>query len=196
MCSVCIKIIMAGPASASAAAMAIGDGNPFTPATSVQPGRRGMSDAPMGRGSVHRGGSVRRKLSPAFGPGSPKAKKPAMYVQPMPAEIPVAGYKMTIDQVANQAMQNRDAIMALHQWVNTVADAAWEHAGMIDKLGDEIVLTKGKLSTQEEKIKKQHDGAEFLISKSLVELKGIVDTLRAETTTTTAQLSARAEQLE
>ena len=145
-----------------------------------------MSDAPIGRGSAHRGGSVRRKLSPAFGPGSPKAKKPAMYVQPMPRETLVGGYKMTIFQVANQVMQNRDAIQSLHQWINTVADASWDHAGVIDQLGGEIVLMKGKMSEVVANTKKQHDGAEFLISNALVELKGVVDQLRAETTTTTA----------
>ena len=152
-----------------------------------------MSDVPYNRGSSHRGGSVRRKLSPAFGPGSPKAKKPAMYVQPMYAEIPKDGYKMKIDQVANQAFQNRDAIMALHAWVTTIADASWDHAVAIDKLGDETVLLKGKMTENVATTKKQHEGAEGLISNALVELKGLVDQLRTETTTTTAQLAARAE---
>ena len=155
-----------------------------------------MSDAPIGRGSAQRGGSVRRKLSPALGVGSPKAKKPALYVQPVHQPVPDGGYKMTLDQVANQVMQNKDAINALHAWITTVADASWDHAGMLDTAGNEIMLMKGKLAAQTVETKKQHDGAESLISNALVELKGIVDQLRAESTTTTAQLAARADQLE
>ena len=93
-------------------------------------------------------------------------------------------------------MQQREAIKSLHAWVNSVADATWDHAGSIDLLGNEVTLLKGKMSAQEIQTTKAHSGAEKMIGCALVELKGIVDQLRGETTNTAAELATKTAQLE
>ena len=155
---------------------------------SVPPGRAG------GRGT-----SPRRRLRSEFDAEgnvtgvSPKAKRPAAYVQPPPVPH---GQTMSTDEVVNQVIQNRMAIEQLHAWVASVADAVYDHAATIDAGGIDAGVMAAKLAAFERQLNTGMANAEGKLTGTFAKVDELIAELRGQTSNTAAELIAKTELLE
>ena len=146
-----------------------------------------------GGGAQQRASSVRRRLMMQDDQVSPKATRPAAFVQPgMTPLVP----EMNNRALTNDVVQQKAAIEALHGWVKSIADAATSHTAMLDAQDVDIGHMKGKLARYEQSMTKGLLGAEEQLAGTFVKMDAIVATLRADTTTTSADLAAKVVQLE
>ena len=124
---------------------------------------------------------------------SPYAKRPETYVQP--GTTPLVQAKSN-QELTNEVIQQENAIEAMHKWVQSISDACSQHASVLNKVDVEMGTTKGKLAQYEQTMTKGLPGAEEMLNATFGKLDAIVGQLCADTTTTSAALAARAEQLE
>ena len=86
--------------------------------------------------------------------------------------------------------------MCIRDRVQTVSDACNQHATMVDAQDVEIGHLKGKLARYEQTVTKGLLGAEEQLAATFVKVDALVAQLRADSTSTSANLAAKVEQLE
>ena len=80
-----------------------------------------------GQGSEMRASTPRRRLLEPGDGLSPKAKRPAAYMQPLPTPV---GQQMDAVTMTNEILQTKAAVQQMHQWLTSVAEAVVDHAGI------------------------------------------------------------------
>ena len=96
-----------------------------------------------GGGANARAASVRRRLMLPDVNVSPKSKRPPAYVHP--GETPLLP-EYDQRKLTNEAIQQKNAIEAIHVWVRGIADAVDQHATALDGQDVEMGYVKGTLA--------------------------------------------------
>ena len=145
-------------------------------------------------GATRRSASVRRRLETTGETGlSPKAKRPVAYTQPQPSPV---GPPMGTDVLTSELMQTKAAVEQMHLWVTSVVEAVVDHANSLDTMAVEQGVTKGKLAAFERQLTEGMNVAEKKLTDTLSRVDALIAQLRQDSTQTTADLAAKAAQLE
>ena len=172
-------------------------GNPNVFATPPRgmpvPGREGLGmsappERPTGPSTrtANASRSPRRKLSPGL---SPKAKRPAVYVQP--AVQPVT--TMNAEELTRELATVRQAVQNMHEWVKTIYESVEDHADTLDTTTKDFMYQKGQLAKFERQITVGQASAEQGIENVFKKVDEILGEVKNETNKAVQDLDTRLE---
>ena len=127
-------------------------------------GREGLAaSVPPGRstsvgGAATRAGSTRRRLEYDGGTGvSPTAKRPAMYVTPVPVQ---GAAVMDTQMLSNEVMTIKQAIDNMHAWVTSIADASLDHATQVEAASKDLSGLRAEMTAFAGQLAQSHTTAD------------------------------------
>ena len=93
-----------------------------------------------------RAGSARRRLEYNGGGGtgvSPTAKRPAVYVAPVPVQGAAA---MDTQMLSNEVAAIKQAMDSMHRWVSSIADATDDHATQVEAASKDLTGLRAEMT--------------------------------------------------